>query len=296
MDKNFGQLKEYECSINERINDCFSAEKLPYQTVFDAMKYSLSAGGKRIRPVLLLEFYRACGGKNDILNSALAVEFIHTYSLIHDDLPCMDDDDFRRGRPSCHKKFSENIAVLAGDALNTLAFETIANGGKNGLYSYKSAVLASEELSSCAGFKGMIGGQIIDLENENNPEITVEVLNLQNELKTGKLIEASCVMGVIFADGSEEKLNFAREYGKKLGLAFQIVDDILDSTSTFEELGKPINSDLKNKKSNYVSLLGLEKSRVIAEKLTNDALLLIENFENNEFLIYLTNMLLKRTK
>ena len=221
------------------------------KNVVDAMRYSLMAGGKRVRPRLVLEFARLIGEKDEeVLPLACAVEMIHTYSLIHDDLPCMDDDDTRRGKPSNHKVFGEAVALLAGDALLTLAFKTVFSGlnSKNACRRAKCAELLAE----FAGATGMIGGQIIDLESEGKtPER--ERLEIMDKKKTGCLIKAACLLGCVGAGiFDEKKLNAAESYGESIGLAFQIVDDILDVTSTTQQLGKPVGSDLQQDKATYV--------------------------------------------
>ena len=264
--------------------------------VCQAMEYSLTAGGKRLRPVLCLEFYRMCGGENieNTLDIACSIELIHTFSLIHDDLPCMDNDDFRRGKPSCHKAFPENIALLAGDALNTLAFEVISQAALEERISAQTAVMLISVLSKSVGTQGMIGGQVIDLMCEGK-EIDIETLNTLQSYKTGALIEAACVMGVILA-GKYEMIPKAAEYASALGRAFQIVDDLLDVNGTFEELGKPIGSDSEQGKSTYVSVLGENRSKQIAAQLTMQALGHLSKFENNQFLSELTDDLLTRKK
>ena len=287
-------LKAYADKVNEQLLK-FTENKSQLQgVVLDAMEYSLTAGGKRLRPILMLEFYRMCGGDDldKMLKLACSVELIHTYSLIHDDLPCMDDDDYRRGKPSCHKAFPENIALLAGDALNTLAFEVISDCAMEGTVSADKAVTLISVLSKAIGAEGMIGGQVIDLQTENE-EIDIETLNKLQSCKTGALIEAACVMGVIAA-GKMEMIPVAADYAQAMGRAFQIVDDILDVTGTFEELGKPIGSDSEQHENTYVSLLGLERSKQIASQLTVQALAHLKKFDNNEFMYELTQELLDR--
>ena len=287
-------LKAYADKVNEQLLK-FTENKSQLQgVVLDAMEYSLTAGGKRLRPILMLEFYRMCGGDDldKMLKLACSVELIHTYSLIHDDLPCMDDDDYRRGKPSCHKAFPENIALLAGDALNTLAFEVISDCAMEGTVTADKAVMLISVLSKAIGAEGMIGGQVIDLQTENE-EIDIETLNKLQSCKTGALIEAACVMGVIAA-GKMEMIPVAADYAQAMGRAFQIVDDILDVTGTFEELGKPIGSDSEQHKNTYVSLLGLERSKQIASQLTVQALAHLKKFDNNEFMYELTQELLDR--
>lgn len=287
-------MQAYIEKIEDKLAE-FTQDKPEIQgIVSEAMEYSLSAGGKRLRPILMLEFYRMCGGNDldSILEIACSVELIHTYSLIHDDLPCMDDDDFRRGKPSCHKAFPEDIALLAGDALNTLAFEVISEAAIAGKIPAEKAVMLISVLSKAAGKDGMVGGQVIDLQTENE-EIDIQTLNLLQSKKTGALIEAACVMGVILS-GKFEFIPAAADYAQAVGRAFQIVDDILDVTGTFEELGKPIGSDVDQHKNTYVTLLGLERSQQIAKQLTVQALSSLGKFSNNEFLYELTNDLLER--
>lgn len=272
----------------------FTADKPQlYSILPEAMEYSLTAGGKRLRPVLMLEFYRMCGGDvSKVVDIACTIEMIHTFSLIHDDLPCMDNDDYRRGKPSCHKAFPENIALLAGDALNTLPFEIISEAALEQRISPQTAIMLVSVLSKAVGANGMIGGQVIDLLSEGK-EVSIDVLNTLQQHKTGALIEAACVMGVVLS-GKYEMIPAAAEYASALGRAFQIVDDILDVTSTFEELGKPIGSDSEQNKATYVSLLGLERSYEKAQELTQLALKSLDEFDDNGFMCELTAELLDR--
>ena len=245
--------------------------------VSQAMRYSVENGGKRIRPALLLEFCRVCGGDyKKAMPFACAIEMIHTYSLIHDDLPCMDNDDFRRGKPSCHIAFGEEYALLAGDALLTLAFETAMKSN----LSAEITVKAAKELAKAAGVMGMVGGQVLDLQNEGK-EVGVSDLQKTDELKTGELIRAACVLGCVCAGADDKKIAAAEKYAHDIGIAFQIVDDILDVTSDEETLGKPIGSDEENQKSTYVSLLGIEKSRKTAEELTLNAQKALDAFDGD---------------
>lgn len=245
--------------------------------VSQAMRYSVENGGKRIRPALLLEFCRVCGGDyKKAVPFACALEMIHTYSLIHDDLPCMDNDDFRRGKPSCHIAFGEEYALLAGDALLTLAFETAMKSN----LSAEITVKAAKELAKAAGVMGMVGGQVLDLQNEGK-KVGVSDLQKTDELKTGELIRAACVLGCVCAGADDKKIAAAEKYAHDIGIAFQIVDDILDVTSDEETLGKPIGSDEENQKSTYVSLLGIEKSRKTAEELTLNAQKALDAFDGD---------------
>ncbi len=244
--------------------------------VSQAMRYSVENGGKRIRPTLLLSFCELCGGDvNKALPLACALEMIHTYSLIHDDLPCMDDDEMRRGKPSCHVVYGYEYALLAGDALLTLAFETALKA----TLPADIVVAAAKELAKAAGWAGMVGGQVMDLQNEGK-KVTVEEIEKTDNLKTGELIRAACVMGCIAA-GAEDKIPQATVFAHNIGLSFQIVDDILDVTSSTEALGKPVGSDSENEKCTYVSLLGIEDSRRIVSSLTAEAKASLEVFDGD---------------
>lgn len=279
------KIKEFADLFESKLYDYFKEYLSEYKLVFESMEYSVKNGGKRVRPLLTLLFCDACGGNvENALPMAQAVEFIHTYSLIHDDLPCMDDDDYRRGKPSNHKVYGEAFALLAGDGLLTAAFERISQGCLEGLYGSETAISGVSALSSLAGSRGMIGGQVIDLLNENNPDADFENLQLMDSLKTGALIEAACVLGCIVAGASEEKFDAARIFAQNIGLAFQIKDDILDVTSSLEKLGKLTGSDNQNGKSTYVTLLGVEKCQELVEKLTEEALASLGEFSNNEAL------------
>lgn len=262
--------------------------------VIDAMRYSLEAGGKRIRPVLVLEFCRMLGGNiNDALLAAVALEMIHTFSLIHDDLPAMDNDDYRRGRKSCHKEFDEATAILAGDALSIHAFSIIS---KDKNLSSDKKVKLMEVLSEMSGYKGMIGGQIIDMENEKRDDVDIDNLHAMCDGKTGALIRCACRMGCIVSGADDEIIAKADRYGSCVGLAFQIVDDILDITSTTEVLGKPVGSDAASNKTTFATLMGIEKADKLAAKLTDEAIEILGQFDDNEFLKDLTHDLLVRIK
>ena len=264
-------MKKYIDEINRALGEFLPESE---DIVSQAMRYSVENGGKRIRPCLMLEFCRLCGGDvKKTMPLACALEMIHTYSLIHDDLPCMDNDDFRRGKPSCHIQFGYEYALLAGDALLTLAFETAL---KSQLPA-EAVVKAVSELAKAAGWAGMVGGQVIDLQNEGK-KVSVEEIEKMDALKTGELIRAACVIGCIAA-GREDKIPYAEEFARCEGLAFQIVDDILDVTSDTQTLGKPVGSDSENDKCTYVSLLGLEKSKEIVSELTVKAKAALGGFE-----------------
>ena len=290
------KIQEYSSLIEEKLYKYFESSLPQYKVLFDSMEYSVKNGGKRVRPLLTLLFYNACG-KEDALKAmpmAEAVEFIHTYSLIHDDLPCMDNDDFRRGKPSNHKVYGEAFALLAGDGLLTAAFERISVWSLAGLYSADVAVKAINELSVHAGSRGMIGGQVIDLQNENNPNADFETLQLMDELKTGCLISVACVLGCIAAGADNALIEAARTFGTKLGLAFQIKDDVLDVTSSLEKLGKMTGSDTENNKSTYVTLLGVERCEELVKQLTQEALTALDAFPNNEAIKEYANYLQNR--
>lgn len=269
-----------------------TAENEPQKNLIKAMNYSLSAGGKRIRPVLVYAFCEALGGDwHKAKSTACAIEMVHTFSLIHDDLPSMDNDDFRRGKPSCHKAFGEDMAILAGDALSVLPFEIIADDVC--LLDGQKVRIVSE-LAKAVGRNGMIGGQVIDMENERRNDVDEKNLRNMYRCKTGQLIAVSCVMGCICAGADDEVLKTASEYGFRLGLAFQIVDDILDVIGNSEELGKPVGSDREENKTTFVTLYGVEKAQQIADSVTAEALECILKIPHSDFLVRLTEMLLKR--
>lgn len=261
-------------------------------SVVDAMEYSLSNGGKRLRPVLALEFARACGGdRNECLPLACAVEFIHTYSLIHDDLPCMDNDDMRRGKPSCHKQFNEETALLAGDALLTHAFDLIASCD---LESDKKCEAVSL-LAQNSGVNGMLGGQVIDLIFEKASPFVKDLLTVYR-MKTGALISAACLMGCISAGADEKQMEAASQFAYSLGVAFQIQDDILDIVGDESVLGKPVGSDAENEKSTYATIVGIEKAKEDVKRLTDIAITSLDAFEDSNFLKELALSLINRDR
>ena len=265
-----------------------------------AMRYSLLAGGKRIRPVLTLKFCQAAGGQPEqALDFGCGVEILHTYSLIHDDLPCMDNDDLRRGKPTCHKVYGECVATLAGDALQAAAFETVLGAemaGGPGVCARAAGVLAK-----AAGVNGMCGGQYWDTVG-NGMTHTVDELAMIHDKKTGALLRAACLMGVLAAssgNGEEARLTAAEGYASHLGLAFQIRDDLLDATATTEMLGKPVGSDASNDKTTYVTLLGEEVCEALVMEHTALALEALKGADwpgGTEFLVWLTGVLAHRSK
>lgn len=283
--------KKVEAALQELLpDDAISA--LQRTSVVEAMRYSLEAGGKRIRPVLVLEFCKMFGGTEEqAMPAAAAIEMIHTFSLIHDDLPAMDDDDMRRGRPSCHKAFPEALAILAGDAMSIHAFSVLANSTA---LSDAQKVRLIAELAEESGHHGMIAGQVLDMEQEGRADVTVDQLKAMCAFKTGALIRVACRMGCIAANATDEQIKAADTYGSYLGLAFQIVDDILDVTSTTDVLGKPVGSDAEENKVTFVTLLGLEAAQKEAAALTEKAMAMLKTLPNPEFLMALTQSLLSR--
>lgn len=260
------------------------------KTLRKSMTYSITAGGKRLRPALLLATSEMLGGDPmEAMPFACGIEMIHTYSLIHDDLPAMDDDDFRRGKPSCHKAFGEANALLAGDGLLTLAFETAADAP----LSDAQRVEAVRTLAKAAGVCGMLGGQVIDLGCEGKP-VDLETLNTLYALKTGALLRASARLGCLAGNAGEELLETADRYARACGLAFQITDDILDVAGDAEKLGKPTGSDEENHKTTYVTLLGLSGARERARELIGEAGECVAAIPGNEFLLWVAEMILGR--
>ena len=274
-------------AVNEELEKCFSAGG----ALADAMRYSLLAGGKRIRPVLLLAFCEMAGGTAaEALPAACGLEMLHTYSLIHDDLPCMDDDDLRRGRPTCHKVFGETLAVLAGDALQASAFSCVLSGT---VPENRLAAMA-KTLADAAGERGMCGGQALDTAPETAPKTENDLLVI-HALKTGALLRAACVMGVQCAGGDDHMIEAASAYAEHLGLAFQIRDDVLDVISTAEKLGKPIGSDAQECKNTYMALMGLDGCERTIARLTQHAKdVLSGSFDDTGFLFAMADALSTR--
>ncbi len=265
------------------------------RVLLDSERYSLFAGGKRIRPLLTLEFCRLFGGEDSAaLPFACAVEMIHTYSLIHDDLPCMDDDELRRGKPTNHKVFGESTALLAGDALLTGAFEIAASNVEVGAEISAKAVAY---LASCAGRYGMVGGQIMDLEGEKK-KLTLDQLLKLHSLKTGALISAASVLGALAAgiSFSDKCMEDVITYSENIGLAFQIVDDILDCTGNAEELGKNVGVDSEHEKNTFLSFYTVEEAQFYAERLTSEAVRAIRKYPGSETLVALAEWLATRKK
>ena len=284
------QCREYRAYVEDYLKEHYDAlNDQPQKLLFDAMQYSLMAGGKRIRPILAFEFCRVCG--RDWKNAApfaAAIEMIHTYSLIHDDLPCMDNDDYRRGRLTNHKVYGEGMAVLAGDALLTDAFGIAASAQ---LPNPGDMATAIGVLSECAGSLGMVGGQVLDIMSEERELTEQEVLDIQNR-KTGCLISAACALGVIAGGGSEKQYEAACQFAAGLGLAFQIRDDMLDVIGTQEELGKATGVDTQ--KNTFVKLYGLERCEELVATYTNYAIEALNAFSDTFFLEALAKSLTER--
>jgi len=249
------------------------------ETITDAMRYSLLAGGKRVRPMLTLAACELVGGQaQQAMAAACAMEMIHTMSLIHDDLPSMDNDDFRRGKPTCHKVYGEEIAILAGDALLSYSFEHIARATRDVAPERVLEVIA--EVGRAVGAEGLVAGQVVDIQSEGaGAEVGVETLQYIHEHKTAALLEASVVSGAILGGADAEQVEKLRQYALKIGLAFQVIDDILDCTQTSEQLGKTAGKDLATAKTTYPSLMGLEKSKQVAVDLISDAKACLADFE-----------------
>lgn len=284
------KLQEYQQFIENYMDEnCFQYDAEPQKVLFDAMRYSLLAGGKRLRPVFVFDFCRMCGGDwQKAAPFAAAIEMVHTYSLIHDDLPCMDNDDYRRGRLTNHKVFGEANAVLAGDALLTAAFSYLAKAP----FDAETRIRAVDVLSSCAGELGMVGGQVLDMMSEERQCTEQEVLDIQTR-KTGALIKAGCLLGVLAGAGSREQLHAAAEFAQHLGLAFQIRDDMLDVIGNAEELGKAVGVDAV--KNTFVQLYGLEKCDQLVHEHTDQAKTSLQAFINNTFMLDLADELVGRT-
>ena len=279
-------LKSIQAYLDEK---CFVYVSEPQKKLFDAMRYSLLAGGKRLRPIFVLDFCKMCGGDIDAaMPLAAAVEMIHTYSLIHDDLPCMDNDDFRRGKPTNHKVFGEAIAVLAGDGLLTAAFSSIATAH----LCAEKRIKAVEILSTCSGELGMVGGQVLDMDAENRICTEQEVLDIHSR-KTVALIRASCMIGVVAGNGTQLQHQKAAEFAYHLGLAFQIRDDMLDVIGDKDKLGKAVGTDAD--KNTFVRLYGLDACDNLVKSHTEKALQALDAFNDTDFMSSLAVSLVERT-
>lgn len=267
------------------------------KTIFEAMNYSILAGGKRLRPMLMQETYRLFGGKSKVIEPFMAaMEMIHTYSLVHDDLPAMDNDEYRRGKKTTHAVYGEAMGILAGDALLNYAFETATKAFELEPDNIRIGK-ALRILATKAGVYGMVGGQVVDVESEQDAAMTKEKLDFIYELKTGALIEASMLIGAILAGATKNEQKVIEDVAKEVGLAFQIQDDILDVTSTLEVLGKPIGSDEKNHKITYVTYEGIEKSKADVVRLSESAVAHMDSLVvQNEFLRELILYLIAREK
>ena len=274
-------MKDYIREIETALERYLPEGEYEEQKLIDAVRYSLHLKGKRVRPSLTIAFAELCGGTVEMaMPFACAVEMVHTYSLIHDDLPCMDNDDFRRGKPSNHKVYGEDIALLAGDALQSIAYETMLSDEAVATVGGERAAKAARILANRSGLLGMVGGQVIDLSLEHRT-VGAEIVQLMEEKKTACLIEAACMMGCVVAGAAEEQIKAAERYAHAIGLAFQIVDDILDVTSTAEELGKPIGSDAENEKNTFMSLLGIDRCREMVAELTEEAIRALDAFDGD---------------
>ena len=291
------EMAERTAQIEQIIKKYLPKEEGYQKTIMEAMNYSVLAGGKRLRPMLMQETYRLFGGRSEVIEPFMAaIEMIHTYSLVHDDLPAMDNDEYRRGKKTTHVVYGEAMAILAGDALLTYAFET-ATKALDIEPQNPGIGKAIRILSAKAGIYGMVGGQTVDVESENTCDMTKEKLDFIYRLKTSALIEASMMIGAVLAGATGNEQKIVEEVASKVGLAFQIQDDILDVTSTMEVLGKPIGSDEKNHKSTYVTYEGIEKAKQDVADLSEKAIAQMETLVvKNEFLTELLRYLISREK
>lgn len=285
-------LKSRQKQVDRALEQFLPKANVKPPTIHKAMRYSVFAGGKRLRPILCLAATEACGGKiNRALPLACAIECIHTYSLVHDDLPSMDNDDFRRGRPTCHKVFGEGIAVLAGDALLTIAFEIVSRAKASRRYDMSTLL---REIAVAAGSQKLIAGQVADLEAEGRRSNRGK-LRYIHENKTAAILATSVRLGAMSANADRDRLNAITRFGRALGLAFQIIDDILDVTQTSEKLGKSAGKDIAAQKATYPAVIGLDKSRVEARRLTRQAHTALSTFGQKAGSLHaLANYLLER--
>ena len=298
MSSNYAELRDEKVKEIEEILKSYLPEQNGYQRIImDAMEYSLMAGGKRLRPMLMQETYRLFDGTEKVIEPFMAAqEMIHTYSLVHDDLPAMDDDELRRGRKTTHVVYGEDMGILAGDALLNYAFETAATAFDE--YPEKALQIgkAMKILGNKAGIYGMLGGQVVDVK-ETGHAVDKDVLDFIYALKTGALLESSMMIGATLAGADDESIALIEKVASKVGLAFQVQDDILDVTSTAEVLGKPIHSDEKNEKTTYVTLLGIDKAEKIVEKESVEAIELLKSLPvRNDYLEWLLTQLIHRKK
>lgn len=272
------EMQRHSAAVEAALSQWLPAPSADHTPVPEAMEYACAAGGKRLRPVLVMEFCRVCGGDPAAaLPFACAIEMIHSYSLVHDDLPCMDNSPLRRGKPSVHAAYGETMALLTGDALLNRAFETVLSPAARAGVSAEAALTAAYELAEAAGIDGMIGGQVMDLRSEGQ-RLDMDALVTLQAGKTAALIRAACRMGALLAEAEEEKKAAAYTFGYEMGLAFQIIDDVLDATSTAEVLGKPVGSDEENEKTTYVTLLGVEGAKDLAKTRTETAVAALDVF------------------
>lgn len=294
----FKEEQEKNISYIEDVLKRLLPKNPSYQkTIYEAMEYSVMAGGKRLRPMMMYQSYKMFGGneKNLIEPFMAAIEMIHTYSLVHDDLPAMDNDDYRRGRKTTHVVYGEDMGILAGDALLNFAYETAVKGAA-AAENVQNAIRALEILSEKAGIIGMVGGQVVDVELTGK-KIDARQLDFIFRLKTGALLEASLMSGAALAGADEKYIAMMEQAGSNIGMAFQIQDDILDITSTTSELGKPVHSDEKNEKTTYVSLYGMEKAHEDVKRYSEKALSIMEELPfENQFLYTLIEKLINRRK
>lgn len=272
-------LKEQCARVDAALNSYLPKEtELPH-SLHKAMRYSVFAGGKRVRPILMLAACQAVGGDTNVaIPAACAMEMIHTYSLIHDDLPAMDDDDFRRGNPTNHKVFGEVVAILAGDALLTEAFRLLSNPACAVGVPADARLSVIQQIASCAGSRGMVGGQVVDMESEGNNEIDLPTVQYIHTHKTGALIKAAVVSGALLGGADQEKLSAITRYGAAAGLAFQIADDILDIEGTTEEIGKDAGSDQARGKATYPAVMGVAAAKQEAKTMMDEAFKALEIF------------------
>lgn len=283
-------MNRYVCAMETYLAGRYHHDTEPQKILFDSMRYSLLAGGKRLRPVFVYDFCRMCGGDWEAASQfACAVEMIHTYSLIHDDLPCMDNDDYRRGKPTNHKVYGEAMAILAGDAMQTSAFQEIARSA----YSAEIRIRAVDTLAKCVGETGMVGGQVLDILSGERECTEREILDIQSR-KTGALIKAACVLGVLAGKGTPEQETAAGDFADHLGLAFQIRDDMLDVIGNAQELGKATGMD--GGKNTFVRLYGLERCEELVREHTERAIRALDAFRDNGFMTELAKSLTDRKK